>query len=173
MSSGNKSTVVAWRGVVMAGLFVALWFWLAALVTRFDPAIGVSPPAWLAPFGWVIALAGAAVGLSCVVLFVTEGLGTPAPFDPPRVFVASGPYRYVRNPMYVGAVLALAGGGLAARSVSVVALGAVFWPLSHTLVVLVEEPDLAKRFGDSYAQYTRHVNRWVPRVPKSAPERAA
>ncbi len=165
MTQGDKSAVVAWRGVVMATLFVALWFWLAALVTRLDPAIGVSPPTWLTPIGWVLALAGAAVGLSSVALFVTQGRGTPAPFDPPQVFVASGPYRYVRNPMYVGAVLAFAGGGLAVRSVSILALGALFWLLSHVLVVLVEEPGLAKRFGDSYAQYTRWVNRWIPCVP--------
>ena len=58
----DNAAVVTWRGVVMAALFVALWFWLAALVTRFDPAIGVSPPAWLVPFGWVVALAGGALG---------------------------------------------------------------------------------------------------------------
>ena len=83
---------------------------------------------------------------------MTRGRGTPAPFDPPKVFVASGPEPYVRNPMYVGAVLALMGGGLAARSASVVALGVAFWLLSHVLVVLVEEPDLVKRFGDLYAE---------------------
>ena len=168
---GDQSPVVVGRGVVMATLFVALWFWLAALVRRFDVAIGVSPPAWLAPFGWVLGLAGGAVGAACVALFVTEGRGTPAPFDPPQVFVASGPYRYVRNPMYVGAVLALGGGGLVVRSVSVIALGALFWLLSHVLVVLVEEPDLVKRFGESYTRYRRHVNRWLPRVPRPSSER--
>ena len=40
----------------------------------------------------------------CIGTFVTKGQGTPAPFDPPREFVASGPYRYVRNPMYIGAL---------------------------------------------------------------------
>lgn len=170
MSRANWSAVVTWRGVVMAALFVALWVWLAALVTRFDPAIGVSLPAWLVPLGWVLALAGAAVALSCVALFVTRGRGTPAPFDPPQVFVAGGPYRYVRNPMYVGAVLALVGGGLGVRSASVIAFGLAFWLLSHSLVVLVEEPDLAKRFGDSYARYARRVNRWVPRAPRPASE---
>jgi protein-S-isoprenylcysteine O-methyltransferase Ste14 len=171
MSGDDRTSAVEWRGVVMAALFVGLWVWLAALVTRFDPAVGVALPAWLAPVGWLVALAGAAVGLRCVVLFVTDGRGTPAPFDPPQVFLASGPYRYVRNPMYVGAVLAFAGGGLAAGSASILVLGALFWLLSHTLTVLVEEPDLAKRFGESYLQYRRQVNRWLPRPPR--PARAA
>jgi len=155
----------------MAALFVGLWVWLAWLVTRFDPAVGVPLPAWLAPVGWVVGLAGLAVGLSCVALFVTQGRGTPAPFDPPRVFVATGPYRYVRNPMTVGALFAFAGGGLAAGSASIFLLGAIFWLLSHALIVIVEEPDLARRFGESYLQYKRQVNRWLPRPPR--PSRAA
>ena len=168
MSLDDTTSGVEWRGVAMAALFVGLWVCLAALVTRFDPVVGVTLPAWLAPVGWALAVAGGAIGLWCVLLFVTEGRGTPAPFDPPRVFLATGPYRYVRNPMYVGAVLAFAGGGLAARSASILALGALFWLLSHTLTVLVEEPDLAKRFGESYLQYKRQVNRWLPRPPRAA-----
>jgi protein-S-isoprenylcysteine O-methyltransferase Ste14 len=171
MTRDDATSGVEWRGVVMAVLFVGLWVWLAWLVTRFDAAVGVPLPAWLAPAGWVLALAGFAVGLRCVALFVTKGRGTPAPFDPPRVFVATGPYRYVRNPMTVGALVAFAGGGLAAGSASILLLGALFWMLSHALIVIVEEPDLAKRFGESYLQYRRQVNRWLPQPPR--PSRAA
>jgi protein-S-isoprenylcysteine O-methyltransferase Ste14 len=149
----------------MASLFVALWVWLASLVRRFDPLVGGLAPEWLRPVGWLVGAAGFAIGLSCVYLFLTAGRGTPAPFDPPKVFVATGPYRYVRNPMYVGAVLALIGGGLAVRSVSILALAGVFWALSHLMVVFHEEPALEKRFGESFVQYKGQVHRWMPRIP--------
>jgi protein-S-isoprenylcysteine O-methyltransferase Ste14 len=163
----QRPQIVVLRGVVLATLFVILWFWLASFVRRFDSMIGVFPPAWLQPMGWILAVAGGALGGSCVVLFLKQGRGTPAPFDPPKVFVASGPYRYVRNPMYIGGIMALFGGGLIVRSPSIIALGAIFWLLSHCMVLLVEEPDLAKRFGESFTTYKNQVNRWVPRVPRS------
>lgn len=148
----------------MAALFVTLWVWLASRVRHLDPVIGV-PPEWLRPLGWLLGAAGATIGLACVFLFVTAGRGTPAPFDPPRVFVATGPYRYVRNPMYVGAVLALVGGGLVVQSVSILALAAVFWALSHLMVVFYEEPALERRFGDSFVRYRSRVHRWLPGMP--------
>jgi protein-S-isoprenylcysteine O-methyltransferase Ste14 len=83
------------------------------------------------------------------------------------VFVAMGPYRYVRNPMYVGAILALLGGGLIVRSVSVLLLAVVFWTLAHLLVLLNEEPSLERRFGESYLRYKQRVHRWLPSVPAS------
>jgi len=54
-------------------------------------------------------LLGGYVALRCVVAFAWTGWGTPAPFDPPRRLVISGFYRYVRNPMYLGAILFVIG----------------------------------------------------------------
>jgi protein-S-isoprenylcysteine O-methyltransferase Ste14 len=161
----EQRIVVVIRGAVMASLFVTLWVWLASLVRRFDAVIGVVMPERLAALGWVLGVAGGATGLTCVFLFLTSGRGTPAPFDPPRVFVATGPYRYVRNPMYLGGVLALIGAGLVVQSISILALGAVFWGLSHLMVVLNEEPALEKRFGDSFLRYRGQVHRWLPWKP--------
>jgi protein-S-isoprenylcysteine O-methyltransferase Ste14 len=161
----RERAVVLARGFVMACLFVTLWVWLASLARRFDPIVGETPPEWLRPLGWLLGTAGGLLGLACVLLFLTAGRGTPAPFDPPRVFVATGPYRYVRNPMYVGGVWALIGGGLAVRSISIVVLALVFWGLSHLMVVLNEEPALERRFGDSFLEYKRRVNRWLPTLP--------
>ena len=55
---------------------------------------------------------GTAMALWCVFAFVFIGKGTPAPFDPPRKLVVRGPYRFVRNPMYIGAGMTLAGAAL-------------------------------------------------------------
>ena len=107
-------------------------------------------------------IVGAAVAISCVAVFVARGRGTPAPFDPPREFVAQGPYRYVRNPMYVGGLGVIAGFGLYQRSLAIVLFALVFLCCAHLFVVFYEEPGLERRFGHSYLDYKRSVNRWLP-----------
>jgi len=108
---------------------------------------------------------GAVLVLACLGNFILRGQGTPAPFDPPLTFVPSGPYRYVRNPMYIGAALVLGGYGLWERSAAIVIFALVFLLVFHLFVVLVEEPGLERRFGESYIAYKRVVHRWLPRAP--------
>lgn len=152
--------------------FVSLWVWLAVSVRRFDTALAVTIPAWLHPVGLAVASAGALLAAVCVVLFVTEGRGTPAPFDPPRDFVASGPYRFVRNPMYLGASSIVLGTGLTLSSPSIVLLGMGFLAIAHLFVVLYEEPALTRTFGARYLHYKASVHRWLPGRPGSRARRA-
>jgi protein-S-isoprenylcysteine O-methyltransferase Ste14 len=66
-----------------------------------------------------------------VGVFVVRRRGTPALFDAPRVFVAVGPYRHVRNPMYVGGFTMFVDLSLCERSISILIFGfawAVFRP---------------------------------------------
>lgn len=109
-------------------------------------------------------LLGGAIALWCILAFVTLGKGTPAPFDPPRRLVVRGPYRYVRNPMYIGAGLALAGAALFYRSPSLLGYAAGFLVAMHLLVVFYEEPTLTRLFGDDYSAYRASVRRWLPAV---------
>ncbi len=149
--------------------FVLLWGWAAVSVRRYDAALGTVLPAWVSPLGWVAMVCGGVLALLCGVNFAFRGRGTPAPFDPPVEFIAVGPYRYVRNPMYLGALALLAGYGLVVGSVAVLILTAGAGLLAHAFVVLVEEPGLRRRFGESYERYTRSVMRWLPRFLKNQP----
>jgi len=158
------------RTVVYMTGFVVLWAWVAVSVRRLDPVIGLPLPSWFAPLGYVAMSGGAIIGLACGASFAWRGRGTPAPFDPPVEFVASGLYRWVRNPMYVGGALILAGYGLAVRSPAVLAMTAVLASITHCFVVFAEEPGLRARFGESYVAYTRSVNRWLPRPPRDHSE---
>jgi len=105
---------------------------------------------------------GAILALWCIATFIVIGRGTPAPFDPPRQLVVAGPYRFVRNPMYIGAGLALAGAALFYESWALLGYCVAFLFITHLFVVLYEESALRSTFGDSYVRYCQSVRRWLP-----------
>jgi len=113
--------------------------------------------------GVVVAASGAALALWCIATFIVIGRGTPAPFDPPRRLVVVGPYRLVRNPMYIGAALALAGAALFYKSWALLGYCAIFAIITHLFVVVYEEPTLGATFGDPYVRYCERVRRWWPK----------
>jgi protein-S-isoprenylcysteine O-methyltransferase Ste14 len=120
--------------------------------------------------GATLVILGGALAIACVVTFARMGHGTPAPFDPPRRLVSGGPYRFVRNPMYWGAGLALAGAALFYQSLVLAGYAVVFLVVTDGLVRWYEEPTLRRSFGAEYEAYCRRVRRWWPirpRVPKT------
>jgi protein-S-isoprenylcysteine O-methyltransferase Ste14 len=113
----------------------------------------------------VLLLLGAYVALRCVFGFAWTGLGTPAPFDPPRKLVVSGFYRYVRNPMYIGAMLFVIGEAALLGSVLIgLAYALIFGVCAGLFVLLYEEPTLRTKFGADYEAYCRNVPRFIPRL---------
>lgn len=162
-----KVFVVA-RAITYAALFVGLViFYLPARLLSW---FGIARPAVLAVeqvAGMTIGIVGSAVALWCVLTFALVGRGTPAPFDPPRRLVIRGPYRFVRNPMYMGAGLALSGAALFYESLPMLGYTGLFCLASHLFVVRYEEPTLLRTFGQEYGVYCRQVRRWLPRVGRS------
>jgi protein-S-isoprenylcysteine O-methyltransferase Ste14 len=80
--------------------------------------------------------------------------------------VAVGPYRWVRNPIYLAALLVVLGESWLFLSLTVFAyagLAAIFF---HLFVIAYEGPTLRDRFGQRYAAYRHAVPRWVPRRPR-------
>jgi protein-S-isoprenylcysteine O-methyltransferase Ste14 len=134
---------------------------LAATDTRWPPGLASVLPRTL---GVLCILAGVALVAWCVTLFAKVGKGTLAPWDPTKRLVAVGPYRYTRNPMITGVLTTLIGETLVtgSRYIGLWALG--FFALNHLYFLIIEEPGLVNRFGDSYAEYKRAVPRWFPRV---------
>ncbi len=157
-----KTLWIGLRAVTFMTGFLAMWAWLIQALRPLDAKLGWALYGWLAWMAPVPLAQGAFLVLACAGLFVVRGRGTPALFDSPRRFVAAGPYRFVRNPMYVGALLLLLGLGLYWRSGVTVLLALPAFVLAHLLVVLYEEPVLRRKFGAEYELYLRHVNRWIP-----------
>ena len=149
------------RAVTYAALFIGLV--LVYLPGRFLSWSGVVAPATNgAPqvAGMVLVAIGTVIALWCVFTFVFIGKGTPAPFDPPRKLVVRGPYRFLRNPMYIGAGMTLAGAALYYHSLSIFIYAALFFLITHLFVVLYEEPTLRRTFGNQYKAYCSRVDRW-------------
>jgi protein-S-isoprenylcysteine O-methyltransferase Ste14 len=139
-------------------------------------AYGISPS--LAQTSGVLALqaAGLPLVVAGIVLFAGslrrfagEGRGTLAPWDPPRRLVVQGPYRFVRNPMISGVVGILFGEAALLVSKPHLVWALSFMALNMIYIPLLEEPQLAVRFGDSYREYCRHVPRLVPRLRPWSP----
>ena len=158
----------ALRTAVYGTAFLFLWGWLALRSRWFDAELGGLLPMGVRPVGLVLMIFGAALAFRCASLFVVRGRGTPAPFDPPREFVVTGPYRWVRNPMYLGGLSLLAGFSLWSRSPAMVLFTGLVWGLVQLFVIRVEEPGLERRFGEGYRTYKKAVRRWLPRRPKLA-----
>ena len=152
------------RAIVYATLFIG--FVLVYLPSRFLSRSGIVEPASTGAAqvaGMITVAIGTVIALWCVFTFVFIGKGTPAPFDPPRKLVVRGPYRFVRNPMYIGAGTTLAGAALYYESLSILFYTGLFFLVTHLFVVLYEEPRLRRTFGDDYEAYCRRVRRWIPR----------
>lgn len=95
--------------------------------------------------------------------FLIQGRGTPAPIDPPKEMVATGFYRYVRNPMYVGVLAIIIGHFLWFGYWNLLIYAIIVFLAFHAFVTYYEEPTLRRKFGASYENYLKRVPRWIPR----------
>ncbi|HEY1305250.1 MAG TPA: isoprenylcysteine carboxylmethyltransferase family protein [Vicinamibacterales bacterium] len=132
--------------------------------------VGFLVPALLAPpasartihaLGVVPFVAGVILLLWCVREFYVAGKGTLAPWDPPRHLVVSGPYRYSRNPMYVGVALILIGWAITFETRALWLYAFFVIVAFHLRVVLAEEPWQARTFPREWDQYKSRVPRWL------------
>lgn len=150
--------------VVVPGAGGAYVPWL--ILTRHD---GRLPPvaAWYAVS---VIVAGVGLYTWCAFAFGHTGRGTPGLWDAPRRVVATGPYSFVRNPIYLAALLIVSGEAWLFESPSLLLYAAGLAVAFHLLIVGYEEPRLRARFGEPYVAYCRAVSRWLPRRPCQGPD---
>jgi len=134
------------------------------LLTRWDAG---SQSAALRILGVVVLVAGGALVLETTARFALQGRGTPAPWAPPERFVERGSYRFVRSPMYLGVLLLVVGQALLLGREILFAWAVAAWLIFTAFLVFYEEPQLRRRFGESYEDYRRRVRRWLPTRPRS------
>lgn len=111
-------------------------------------------------------LGAALLGLGLLLDFAALALflrarTNPLPFRPATTVVSGGPYRFTRNPMYLGMTLTCAGFGLLVDVGWVVLAALVAALATDRWIVPREESYLERRFGDAYRDYQRRVRRWL------------
>jgi len=122
------------------------------------------PSIWM--IGLLPLLLGVGLYLWCAGAFTFIGKGTPAPIYAPKFLVKEGPYRWVRNPMYLAVLSVVAGSLKKKRSLPLVGYALLVAATVHGFVIFVEEPSLRHQFGVGYETYLRMVPRWLPRSPR-------
>ncbi len=134
---------------------------------------GVMGVAWVLDRIWTIQIGPPLVGLGGSVIFLAIALigwallvmvkagNDPRPDKPDAALVEAGPFRWSRNPIYLGFLLASAGLALIWGTLWGWVGVAVLHGLLDRLVIAKEEAYLATRFGAAYAAYQARVRRWM------------
>lgn len=153
----DRPDIIALPPLILSGLF------LLALALEWLTPIAILPPPGLGFVFWFgLAASILAVGIagSGVVTFHRAGTNVN-PRQPALTVVSTGPYRFTRNPMYLGMVILLPGLGLAASLDWALLLAPVLWALLHYGVVLREEAYLEAKFGEEYGALKARTRRWL------------
>jgi protein-S-isoprenylcysteine O-methyltransferase Ste14 len=136
---------------------------LLAVLLEWLLPVGLLPPP-LSPAGCVpgglLLAAGVGIALSGAVAFRRAGTNVH-PRHPALVLVETGPYRFTRNPMYLGLLVCLAGIGLVASLDWAIPMVLPLWLVLHRGVVLREEAYLSAKFGAPYDAFLARTRRWL------------
>lgn len=111
--------------------------------------------------GVILFVPGLFLMLVCVGYFAVFGRGTISPFDPTKHLVVKGPYRFSRNPMYLGVLLMLIGEAFFFEVPMMWLYFFIVFLVFNAFIVFFEEPRLRISFGEQYLRYTQTVRRWI------------
>ena len=158
-SPSTRSLVLSiWTVVLGALYFVAIPLSLHVLNEA------LAWPIWMLPGGHLVGASLVVAGLGLVAycnhLFSRIGGGSIVPIDPTQKLVVVGPYRYSRNPVFLGYLTMLSGTFLVSGAVALLGYAVAFF-FYLEFFIRREEPDLVKRFGEEYRGYMQSVPRWL------------
>jgi protein-S-isoprenylcysteine O-methyltransferase Ste14 len=146
-------------------LIFASAFLLGWLIHRYAVPLWPSMPSGLGRLvdviGWILVAIGLAFAYWGIFTFLRRRTAI-YPNRDASTLVIEGPYRYSRNPMYSGMIIAYIGGVAVVKSLWPLVLLPVAILVLYRFVIMREERHLAEAFGESYREYQRRVGRWFP-----------
>jgi protein-S-isoprenylcysteine O-methyltransferase Ste14 len=126
----------------------------------------IQPGAVTILIGGTFMVCGFAFAFWSISKQLDQGRGTPLPMLPTQELIASGPFRYCRNPMALGTILGYLGMTIAAATAVGVVLVLSLASLLLLYIRKVEEKELTERFGEPYLEYKKSVPFIIPRIPR-------
>jgi protein-S-isoprenylcysteine O-methyltransferase Ste14 len=157
--------------MILAGIVFLIL--LPLVVIRLGPALdqrlglkSIELGVWNYILGGLLLVVGLFFGLWSNLVQLTRGRGTPLPMLPTQELLTKGPYRYCRNPMTFGTILAYLGLGIIVGTVCGIGLVLGFAAVLVLYLKRMEERELAERFGEAYLMYKQEVPFIIPRPPK-------
>lgn len=134
-----------------------------------DRQLGLQPLALGAVnliLGALLLIVGIFFGFWSNLVQFDRGRGTPLPLMPTQVLLMDGPYRYCRNPMTLGTILAYLGIAIVVGTATGIGFALCFGAILVIYLKRFEERELTERFGDAYLQYLKEVPFIIPRLPR-------
>jgi protein-S-isoprenylcysteine O-methyltransferase Ste14 len=149
--------------VRLGGWFFARRTWIPYPIIA---ALLLIPPQAV-PARWMWAGASVVLAGEAIRLWAVRHIGVISRTRSDRLgpLVDSGPFAWLRNPLYVGNVLIWIGFSLVARLVWLAPIVAALLLFEYHAIVSWEERLLATRIGATYVDYMRRVSRWMPKPP--------
>ena len=141
----------------LLGLRVDALFGLRAILTWQYNDLGIVP-----------VLVGVALRFWASSTIFNTGKGTPLYSWPAKALVTTGPYRLIRNPLYLGGFLIYLGIIITIPSLFLAILGLIGFLIIY-IGIAREEKGLERRFGEDYRRYKQNVPGWIPRTKRSTP----
>jgi protein-S-isoprenylcysteine O-methyltransferase Ste14 len=113
------------------------------------------------PIGVVLTIAGAALTASAFSLFRTEGTEINPTSETNKSLVMRGPYRFTRNPMYLGLVVLTLGIAIWVGALAMFAVPLLLFATANWVHIPFEEAKMQRQFGQAFDAYTDKVRRWL------------
>jgi len=140
--------------------FVLLGHLAAALQLGWLVRLPLPAPFFLRLFGVALVVLGLALGFAAIRAMIAAR--TPVdPFEPVTAIVTGGPYRFTRNPIYLGFIAVLIGLPVSLGGYWGLVLSPLMVILMNVLVIRHEEAYLEQKFGQTYLSYKKGVRRWL------------
>lgn len=140
---------------VLFALFIVMAIVVHVLVPT--PAIMTG---WVRLISVPLFIGGLVLSVYSSRLFAQRGANIQT-FEEPTALVTDGPFRWTRNPMYLGFVISLVGFAVGLSDLIALILVLLFIIICDRWYIRIEESAMSLRFGSAYEAYTQQVRRWI------------
>jgi protein-S-isoprenylcysteine O-methyltransferase Ste14 len=163
---GNRILALMIEGLFFLGI-------LPGVLVHFSPLLDLQFKLPTLAFGGINTILGCGL-IAAGILFAwwtiyvqfTIGRGTPVPIMATQQLITRKPYSYCRNPMALGAIVALLGVAILIGSISALGLVLIFTVLLLVYIKFLEEKEMELRFGEAYQEYRKQTSFIIPRFRK-------